>query len=427
MSELYWQNLATVEQRWPQLASQIDAYVDNNTVVLIDDGPEQTIAINDIHLTSCYNRKSEAHLQAAQLPINPDLIHVYGFGLGDLIKQLLQHHQAKIYCHIFSLSAFKAAILLFDLQDILGNSDLELNYAVDETQIKTPYLVSPAELVVADNECLRLRDEIQLALADSYMSEQIDKVVDTWKQQITGNKHNIKNSLDVAELNEQGMDDAVVVGAGPSLTRSLPRISELQNSGAYIYAVDAAISPLVDFGIIPDYVITLDHKRDPLMKFYADHIVSKMGTSSLVYFPVVHKDIIGRWPGSKYCAYTQNPIYDVIKQEIPRGELFASGSVYHPAVDLAVKMGSRRVYLAGADFSFPNNESHASGSYYQKKIEISGHEKYLENGYDKRVPSIQSLVMYLRDLEKYIALHSEVEFINLSRDGAKIDRVFYED
>ena len=42
-----------------------------------------------------------------------------------------------------------------------------------------------------------------------------------------------------------------------------------------------------------------------------------------------------------------------------QGQLYVGGSVIHPAVDLAVKMGAARITLFGADFAFPMNKTHA--------------------------------------------------------------------
>ena len=49
------------------------------------------------------------------------------------------------------------------------------------------------------------------------------------------------------------------------------------------------------------------------------------------------------------------------------------------------------------------------------------------NGFDEMVESRINFLGYLRDLEYYIQMHPECHFINLSREGARIAGVVYED
>ena len=50
---------------------------------------------------------------------------------------------------------------------------------------------------------------------------------------------------------------AVLVAAGPSLDQSLPLLKEVQDN-CVIIAVDSAVTPLTNAGIMPDFVTTLD-------------------------------------------------------------------------------------------------------------------------------------------------------------------------
>src|SRR6185503_4523690 len=92
----------------------------------------------------------------------------------------------------------------------------------------------------------------------------------------------------------------------------------------------------------------------------------------------------------------------------------------HPAVDLAVRLGARRIELFGADFALTGGRSHADGCAWQFRWELGASAAWVLDGHGQRVPSLPNLVGYLRDLERYIAAHPAVEFVSRARDGAAI-------
>jgi hypothetical protein len=130
--------------------------------------------------------------------------------------------------------------------------------------------------------------------------------------------------------------------------------------------------------------------------------------------------VLQRWPGARLAAYSASPLYQDIRRELPRGELFSSGSVIHPAADLAVKMGAACIKLYGADFSFPDFVTHAPGAAFTRRIQKNSRQVWVLNAAGERVPTNPNMRGYLRDLEHYIAAHPQVNFINTGRRGANI-------
>ena len=147
----------------------------------------------------------------------------------------------------------------------------------------------------------------------------------------------------------------------------------------------------------------------------------------LVYFPIVHGDVLRLWPGKRLTAYSHSDLYKSVSRAYPKEILFSSGSVLHSALDLAVRMGASKVILLGADFSFPDGKTHVAGSpAFRKKQEVIDHHWVL-NGHGERVATFANLRWYLRDLERYIAQNPQVHFINGSREGARIEGTSYLD
>jgi len=136
----------------------------------------------------------------------------------------------------------------------------------------------------------------------------------------------------------------------------------------------------------------------------------------------VHRDVLLRWPGPRCAFYERSARYAALARDLPRAVLATSGSVIHPAVDLAVRLGASEVRFSGMDFAHVGGRSHASGSHHARRD--SGADiragAWVLDGHGRRVPSLPNLVGYLRDLERYLARTPGVRFVNLSSAGARI-------
>ena len=119
------------------------------------------------------------------------------------------------------------------------------------------------------------------------------------------------------------------------------------------------------------------------------------------------------------CGYSASPIYATLRQH-SRAQLYVGGSVIHPAVDLAVKMGADRITLFGADFAFPMNKTHAGWSDGDLGPRVNLARHWVLDGHGERVRTQLNFRSYLCELERYIAGHPEVRFFNSSRAGAMI-------
>jgi hypothetical protein len=97
------------------------------------------------------------------------------------------------------------------------------------------------------------------------------------------------------------------------------------------------------------------------------------------------------------------------------------GSVIHPAIDLGVKMGASRITLFGADFAFPGGKTHTGWQDGDLGPQMNIARHWVRDGRGNKVKTQLNFRSYLIELERYIALHPEVQFFNTSRDGALID------
>jgi hypothetical protein len=162
-------------------------------------------------------------------------------------------------------------------------------------------------------------------------------------------------------------------------------------------------------------VVTID------VKISAYHLPAQDSAGTrLVYLPMTDTSVLEDWQGKRYVGYSASPIYNQIRQQILRAELFVGGSVIHPAIDLAVKMGGSRITLFGADFAFPMNKTHAGWSDGQLGPQLGVAKNWVLDGNGQRIKTQLNFRSYLCEVERYICGHPQVRFFNSSRAGAMI-------
>ncbi len=215
----------------------------------------------------------------------------------------------------------------------------------------------PAELVLADDFNAKIRDrlisETHLAFNNREFHPEAPQII----ERLQATFGLVQADRDVTELfNSLDGREAFVIATGPSLEQHFETLRGLndQPGRPLLVCVDTAYRPLINHGIRPDIVVSIDQRIS------TQHLPSQnTGAISLVYMPMADPVMLRAWQGPRYCAYSSSPIYGSLRQQSRRGELHVGGSVIHPAVDLAVKMGAAHITLFGADFAFPNDKTHA--------------------------------------------------------------------
>lgn len=417
-------NLAIIRNRWPLIAAQLElAHYDPSQVELIKD-IELSLVFEQIQVASSFDQVAEAELQISHLPKGTSSVTLYGTGLGQLQSQLVQHKNlTSINVFIFNLALFKASLRFFEQHVWLEDSRVNLQLPNQGSRVSQPFIALPAELVLATELAAPLRDRVCLALDDQFISQSKGLENLELQKKIKNNIDYIVNDNDISDLFlTTEKTDFIICGAGPTLAEHIYFLKKNSTRDKYtIVAVDAAVKPLFDDGIIPDIVVSID----PVAKKLLDVLpAEKYNNIPLIYFPVVSSELLDFWQGPRYIAYSLGKLYDEINKKHPKGRLYCAGSVIHPAIDLSVKMGAKKVLLLGADFSFPEGKSH---TYWQEKeskdaihLATDKTTHWVLNGFNEKVPTLLNYRGYLRDLEDYIALVKHVKFFNGSKKGAFI-------
>ncbi|MGE8398843.1 MAG: motility associated factor glycosyltransferase family protein [Burkholderiales bacterium] len=418
MSDSLEHHARVLGERWPVLLERLLAEDSDALQADLVEGLGSTLSIAGIQLTSRHDRTREAHTQAASLPEAP-VLHLYGCGLGDLQRALLQRPElTRLYVHILNGAVFRLVLQLLDQQDWLADPRVELLYAGDLPEIQLPFFALPAELVLADDYNAKIRDRLISETHLSFNNRLFSADAPDIAARLAAIEPWVRADRDVAELFDlHAGREVFVIATGPSLEQhyqALRAVAE-QPERPLLICVDTAYLPLLKQGIRVDLVVSIDQRISTvhLPGQGSDGVV-------LVYMPLADPLVLEGWRGPRYVGYSSSPVFQALRQRIPRAQLHAGGSVIHPAVDLAVKMGGRRITLFGADFAFPQNRTHAGWQDGDLGPQAGVARHWVLDGHGQRVKTQLNFRSYLCELERYIASRPEVVFFNTSRSGAMI-------
>ncbi len=420
---VFWPaNLKVIEERWPSLSDKLyAASVDAPDYEIIDQGA-QTLVIDGIQLTSSFDRHREAALQATLIPKDSSRAWVYGMALGDLPRQLLKRPRLEqLTVVILNPALALLSFANFDHLDWLSDPRVVLSVAGTGTKPQRPFAAAPGSLLLTAEHASSLRDRLFLELASPFIHRK-HQATPRFNCRLETNSKRVAKDGDVAELFDGQKNKTVVVAAaGPTLS---DHYHWLKENDLPLVAVDATLKPLLTAGIVPDWVVTIDGHDEIYSRFFHGIDASLLTGVPLVYFPAVATEILDKWPGPRLASYPDTAPYQDMARRFPKAKLFSSGSVLHPAIDLAVRMGANQIILTGADFCFPGGQSHVAGSGALPLSAGSGRH-WVMDGFGNRVPTTPGLRGFLRDLEDYLAGHEQILFLSTDRRGAAIERVSY--
>ncbi len=419
MTDIPQRNAHLLQTRWPLLFDRLQLENPDTVPAQLVEGLGTTLSISGVQLTSRHDRLAEAQLQAATIVQQAPQVHVYGTGLGDLQRVLLQRPALqRLTVHILNSAVFALVLQILEQDDWLADPRVELVMAGDHAEICLPFFALPSELVLADDHNARIRDrlisEVHLAFNNREFTAQDPEIAQRLEEAVPL----LHADPDVAQLfGSQPGRGFFVIATGPSLEQHFAKLKAVREQAdrPFFICVDTAYRPLLAHGIVPDLVVSIDQRIS------SRHLPAEGSEAvGLVYLPLLEKSLLESWRGPRHVGYSASPVYAQLREQLPKASLYVGGSVIHPAVDLAVKMGAGRMTLFGADFAFPGDKTHAGWSDGDLGPQLQAAKHWVLDGRGQRVRTQLNFRSYLVELERYIAGHPQVPFFNTSRAGAMI-------
>ena len=157
---------------------------------------------------------------------------------------------------------------------------------------------------------------------------------------------------------------AVLVAAGPSLRKNIDDLRAAAGK-AVVIAVQTALRPLLEAGVVPDFVTALDH-HEISTRFY-ENLPGDLPTE-LVAEPKVSGAVLRAWrnvPGRKLTLLGNDFAESVLGElRLGRPRLAAGSTVAHLSFSLAEWMGCSTAILVGQDLGFSDGLAYAPGTGY---------------------------------------------------------------
>ena len=207
---------------------------------------------------------------------------------------------------------------------------------------------------------------------------------------------------------------AIVVSAGPSLNKQLPRLKELQGR-AVIICVDTALRAVLNAGIRPDLVAAVDFTPVNYRHF---HGVDTSGLA-IAAASIVYPKCLEAHSGPLFALFNELPITDWLMPFLgTRGSVAVGDSTAHAAFHLAEGMGCSPIILIGQDLAYTGGKTHAEG--VATRGEADGNAELLVDGWSGgQVATSPALMTMLKHFEGKIAGSASV-VVNATEGGARI-------
>ncbi|MGL4393872.1 MAG: motility associated factor glycosyltransferase family protein [Brevinema sp.] len=203
-------------------------------------------------------------------------------------------------------------------------------------------------------------------------------LIDSWHK-------NILTNISRAEVTFSPLfqdQEVIICSAGPSLKESLPHLKRL-SSQMYIIAVDTALKSLLEAGIVPDYVFSVDAKIHNISDFCG--ISNENYSKMILLADITLNPQIASLPWKKvFFTTTVQPITSkdgtrmhhnkLLNFFTSKGfhfpELQTGGSVANTAFHAALFYQAKKVLLVGQDLAYTDNRGHAIGSPYDQEYRL---------------------------------------------------------
>jgi hypothetical protein len=152
---------------------------------------------------------------------------------------------------------------------------------------------------------------------------------------------------------------ASVTAAGPSLEGQLARLAEGRDGGMVI-AADTSLPALLQAGITPDAVLSIDCQSHGYHHFFRG-----VPEGTTLFLDLASPPQLSRLTRRTFFVAGTHPFAAYLSarwMDIPRIDM-SGGNVTHAALSLARGLGAREITLFGADFSYPRGRSYCRGTY----------------------------------------------------------------
>ena len=373
-------------------------------------------------------------------PLYP-VLYFYGISNAFMIENLLQN---PYHCHLLVyernlallytlLSSIDLSVALAQKRLLIFNEVSQMEY-IFETQ---PFLAYSRTYFLELMSDFYAREQKEILALNSFLMEGFKKSIlkqgNDPKDALQGIKQYVYNLASMIKnpslkelLAKRGAkcNSCVIVSTGPSLTKQLPLLKEVQER-VVIFAADSAYPILMQNDIVPDYVCMVE-RTDFTAEFFKHDFGNKDDKTTFLLASLVHPNAIEYLEkrGRNYILIPKRLNFAQYVDLRAFALLSSAVSVAHMALALALELEFKELVFIGQDLAYDDvGHSHPKDYQHSANFESECYEKaeILAYGGEGFVESHEIWIFFrqiLEDLVKYVV---SAKIYNATEGGARIE------
>jgi hypothetical protein len=448
-------NLAALWATEPRLAREIESLVEPPYSVERARCGAPTLTLESAGREICVHSHHDPLDEARRLVAHVDFdqrvaFFVHGLGLGYHVEAIFERasDEAVICVCEPDLRMIRTALESRDLSRLIESRRVMLLTKLDKSEIfvrlaQQMAMFSLGYETIEHGPSLRLRPEHHAQFRQwmeeftQYSRTSINTLVLNGRRTAENIARNIgwyaaTPSLSRLKDKHKG-SPAIVVSAGPSLRKNKHLIKSAEGK-AVIVAVQTTLQPLLELGVEPNYVTSLDY-HEICTRFF-EKLPPTLRTE-LVAEPKATTAIFGMNPGP--LSLLGNDFAESLLREMKLGKakLTSGSTVAHLAYYLAEHLGCDPIIFVGQDLGFSDGLCYAPGTSYDEvwrpelsrfqTVEMKQWEQVVrDRKILRRIPDHQGRAMYTEErLFTYLQqferdfLRSKTRIIDATEGGAR--------
>ncbi|EDP6890189.1 DUF115 domain-containing protein [Campylobacter upsaliensis] len=373
-------------------------------------------------------------------PLYP-VLYFYGISNAFMIENLLQN---PYHCHLLVyernlallytlLSSIDLSVALAQKRLLIFNEVSQMEY-IFETQ---PFLAYSRTYFLELMSDFYAREQKEILALNSFLMEGFKKSIlkqgndpkdalQGIRQYVYNLDSMIKNPSLKELLAKRGakFKSCVIVSTGPSLSKQLPLLKEVQER-VVIFAADSAYPILMQNDIVPDYVCMVE-RTDFTAEFFKHDFGNKDDKTTFLLASLVHPNAIEYLEkrGRNYILIPKHLNFAQYVDLKAFALLSSAVSVAHMALALALELEFKELVFIGQDLAYDDvGHSHPKDYQHSANFESEAYEKIkvVAYGGEDFVESHEIWIFFrqiLEDLVKYVV---SAKIYNATQGGARIE------
>ncbi|EPB4328927.1 motility associated factor glycosyltransferase family protein [Campylobacter upsaliensis] len=373
-------------------------------------------------------------------PLYP-VLYFYGISNAFMIENLLQN---PYHCHLLVyernlallytlLSSIDLSVALAQKRLLIFNEVSQMEY-IFETQ---PFLAYSRTYFLELMSDFYAREQKEILALNSFLMEGFKKSIlkqgndpkdalQGIRQYVYNLDSMIKNPSLKELLAKRGakFKSCVIVSTGPSLSKQLPLLKEVQEK-VVIFAADSAYPILMQNDIVPDYVCMVE-RTDFTAEFFKHDFGNKDDKTTFLLASLVHPNAIEYLEkrGRNYILIPKHLNFAQYVDLKAFALLSSAVSVAHMALALALELEFKELVFIGQDLAYDDvGHSHPKDYQHSANFESEAYEKIkvVAYGGEGFVESHEIWIFFrqiLEDLVKYVV---SAKIYNATQGGTRIE------